>query len=139
MRNCIPIFFVAVTVTAGSISAETYSRYTLTPAERQTVFDSARSWWSGKVHDPVSGREIKSTDRWDAGHKPGSEFWRAKDDAIKSGQTAKQFRESQKNLDLYRPELPSSNRSHVGEKPRVPVKSSKVKAISYGLKWLNSL
>ena len=97
-----------------------FSRYSPTPADRVKIFNQNRHWLTGKVYDPVTRREIKFTDPWDAGHKYGHEFKRKQGSAIRSGKPSWQFRAEQRNLDIYRPELPSSNRSRVGEMPRSP-------------------
>jgi hypothetical protein len=114
-----PILFVLVAVmlctAVGQSLAEDYTRYQLSPSERQQIFDAHRSWWTGKVYDPLTGKEIASPTDSDMGHKPGQEFWRLKEDAQKRGITREQFIQEQKNIKLYRPELPSSNRSHLLE------------------------
>ncbi len=140
---------VAMTVTASLHSAEEYSRYQLTHSERTEVFEKNRHPLTGKVHDPLTGKEIMPTDKWDAAHKPGQEFWRAKQEAVELGKPRDQFRAEQKNLDLYRPESPSTNRSHVLEAPRVPSKppvpskmpssGSWIKSVNRGLKWLSKI
>lgn len=134
------VFTSFLAAQTATLAPEPYTRYQLTPKEREEVFNKNRSWWTGKVHDPVSGAEIKPTDKWDAGHKPGQEFWRAKEDATNNGKSSQQFRTEQKKLDNYRPELPSSNRSRVGEMPRVPAKTPKgtwLKTMTHTLKWLS--
>ncbi|CAM1344007.1 hypothetical protein TAMYLO_410001 [Tenacibaculum amylolyticum] len=71
----------------------------------------------GKVIDPT-GKEItwdktkKRNGQWDMGHKPGKEF--KKDWALyKKGElTWDQMKERYNDFTRYRPELPSTNRSH---------------------------
>lgn len=136
---------IALTLTASVLSAEDYPRHRLTPKQRADIFEKSRSRWTGKVYDPKTGAEIKSSDKWDAGHKPGQEFWRAKEEAQKTGMSREEFRASQKNTDLYRPELPSSNRSHAMETLRTPPRTPKtptgsgpwLKYTSKTLKWLS--
>ena len=52
---------------------------------------------------------------WDMGHKPGYEFRKNRQSAIEKSISRKEFLDEHNNLDHYRPELPSSNRSHKGE------------------------
>ena len=52
---------------------------------------------------------------WDMGHKPGYEFRKHRDSARRRGIDRKQFLDEHNNPEHYRPELPSSNRSHAGE------------------------
>ena len=49
------------------------------------------------------------------GHKPRYEFEKHQGSAIKRGISRKEFLDEHNNPDDYRPELPSSNRSHKGE------------------------
>ncbi|KNH21016.1 type IV secretion protein Rhs [Priestia megaterium] len=52
---------------------------------------------------------------WDMGHKPGYEFRKHQKSAQERGISRKQFLDEHNNPDHYRPELPSTNRSHKGE------------------------
>lgn len=52
---------------------------------------------------------------WDMGHLPDYEFRKHKKSAEERGITREQFLDEHNNPDHYRPELPSSNRSHKGE------------------------
>jgi predicted ribonuclease toxin of YeeF-YezG toxin-antitoxin module len=52
---------------------------------------------------------------WDMGHKPGHEFRKHQKSAANRGIDRKQFLDEHNNPSNYRPELPSSNRSHAVE------------------------
>ena len=52
---------------------------------------------------------------WDMGHKPGHEFRKHQQSAADRKITRKQFLDEYNNPNSYRPELPKSNRSHIGE------------------------
>ena len=69
----------------------------------------------GIVHDPKTGRPMSKDEPWDMGHKPGYEFRKHRASARERGITRKQFLDEHNNPSRYRPELPSSNRSHVCE------------------------
>jgi RHS repeat-associated protein len=69
----------------------------------------------GKVRDPVTQKVMKKSDPWDMGHKPGYEFRKHKASAEKRGISRKKFLDEHNEAKKYRPELPSSNRSHKGE------------------------
>ncbi len=73
----------------------------------------------GKVFDPNPDNpvEIKPTDKWDMGHKPGYEFWKHQESAQSRDITREQFLNEYNNASHYRPELPSSNQSHKLEAP----------------------
>jgi predicted ribonuclease toxin of YeeF-YezG toxin-antitoxin module len=81
---------------------------------RDKVWDDAKGP-DGKVRDPLTGKEMKKNEPWDMGHKPGHEFRKHQQDAANRGIDRKQFLDEHNNPRSYRPELPSSNRSHMGE------------------------
>lgn len=54
-------------------------------------------------------------DSWDMGHKPGFEFRKHRKSAQERGISRKQFLDEHNNPDHFRPEKPSSNRSHKDE------------------------
>jgi predicted ribonuclease toxin of YeeF-YezG toxin-antitoxin module len=58
---------------------------------------------------------MSEKDPWDMDHKPGYEFRKAQDNAIDQNYTRGQFLDEYNEPSHYRPELPSSNRSHAGE------------------------
>ena len=69
----------------------------------------------GVVRDPKTGRPIDFNEPWDMGHKPGYEFRKHKISAKQRGISRKQFLDEHNDYTHYRPELPSSNRSHTCE------------------------
>jgi len=69
----------------------------------------------GIVRDPVTGRPMDSNQPWDMGHRPGYEFRKHQASAAERGITRKQFLNEHNNPSHYRPELPGSNRSRIGE------------------------
>ncbi|RZK33107.1 MAG: hypothetical protein EOO57_13860, partial [Hymenobacter sp.] len=69
----------------------------------------------GNVYDPVTREPMDPADPWDMGHKPGYEFRKHQQSAAERGIGTKQFNKEHNNPDHYRPETPSSNRSHQGE------------------------
>ncbi|WP_227995031.1 HNH/ENDO VII family nuclease, partial [Oceanobacillus sp. CFH 90083] len=69
----------------------------------------------GKVRDPGNGKIMNKEEPWDMGHKPGYEFRKHQKSAQERGVSRKQFLDEHNNSDHYRPELPSTNRSHKGE------------------------
>ena len=81
---------------------------------RKEVWETAKAKGGGKVFSP-EGIEIKSTDKWDMGHRPGYEFRKHKESASQRGISRKQFLDEHNNPDHYRPETPSYNRKHLGE------------------------
>jgi RHS repeat-associated protein len=70
---------------------------------------------SGRVHDPLTGRFIGRNQNFDLGHRPGFEYRKHVVSATKRGISRELFRREYNNPSHYRPELPSSNRSHVME------------------------
>lgn len=93
--------------------------YTRPAGFRKGVRDAA--WDSnkdshGRVRDPKTGRYMSKNDAWDMGHRDGMEFRKAMADAQRRmGFSRADFLDSQNDPDHYRPELPSSNRSHTME------------------------
>ena len=69
----------------------------------------------GVVRDPKTGRPIDFNEPWDMGHKPGYEFRKHKVSAKQRGISRKQFLDEHNDYTHYRPEHPSSNRSHTCE------------------------
>ena len=94
---------------------KTYSRPThFREGVRDQVWEAAKDA-KGKVHDPLTGKEMEKDEPWDMGHKPGYEFRKHQEHAMKTGMPREQFLDEHNDPDHYRPELPSSNRSHRGE------------------------
>lgn len=81
---------------------------------RDKVWDNAKEA-DGLVKDPLTGKTMKKSDPWDMGHKPGYEFRKHQVSAQERGISRGNFLDEYNNPDHYRPELPSSNRSHRGE------------------------
>lgn len=79
---------------------------------REAVWDQAKKEGGGIVRDPLTGQEIHFEDAWDMGHKPGFEFRKHQNSARRRGISRKQFLDEYNNPNHFRPELPSSNRSH---------------------------
>jgi RHS repeat-associated protein len=101
---------------SGASQAVDYSR----PAGyragvRDKVWENARETSTGQVRDPLTGRFMSKDAPWDMGHLPGLEFRRLAAEAQAQGLTRKQFLDQHNDPTHYRPELPSSNRSHRGE------------------------
>ncbi|SFV04662.1 LXG domain of WXG superfamily protein [Butyrivibrio sp. INlla21] len=81
---------------------------------RDKVWDNAKNS-NGDVIDPVTKKVMDKSEPWDMGHKPGYEFRKHQQSAESRGIPRKQFLDEYNNPEHYRPELPSSNRSHKGE------------------------
>jgi hypothetical protein len=79
------------------------------------VKDSSKRGDGGIVRDPLTGKEIKFTDDWHMGHKPGYEFWKHQQSAAQRGITREQFLDEYHKPEHFRPELPKSNVGHAGE------------------------
>ncbi|ABI86751.1 hypothetical protein CH72_348 [Burkholderia ambifaria AMMD] len=77
--------------------------------------DAKKKSPDGKVRDPMTEKEMNPDDPWDMGHKPGLEHRKHVISAAERDLTRKQFLDEYNDPSHYRPELPSSNRSHVGE------------------------
>ena len=71
----------------------------------------------GLVRDPKTNTVMNKHDAWDMGHKPGYEYRKHAASAKQRGISREQFLNEHNNPNHYRPELPSSNRSHSGEAP----------------------
>ena len=91
-----------------------YRRPYIRKSVRNNTWDS-NSDSDGYATDPVTQIKFPKEVAWDLGHKPGFEFWKHVNSAIARGISRKQFIEECNDPRLYRPELPSSNRSHAGE------------------------
>ncbi|MEK4932732.1 GH-E family nuclease [Bacillus sp. FSL M7-1345] len=81
---------------------------------RDKVWDNAKSE-DGLVRNPIDNKIMNKDKPWDMGHLPGYEFRKHKKSAEERGITREQFLDEHNNPNHYRPELPSSNRSHKGE------------------------
>jgi hypothetical protein len=95
---------------------DTYSRPSgFREGVRDEVWNSAIEESTGRVRDPLTGRFIGKDQAWDMGHKPGFEFRNHAKSAQERGISRGEFLDEHNNPSHYRPELPSSNRSHAGE------------------------
>ncbi|MGI9542389.1 MAG: HNH/ENDO VII family nuclease, partial [Cyclobacteriaceae bacterium] len=81
---------------------------------RDDVWEAAEDT-NGDVFDPLTDRKIDPDDPWDMGHQPGYEFRKHQQSAADRQISREQFLDEHNNPDHYRPELPSSNRSHADE------------------------
>lgn len=106
------------------LDAKTYSRNTKFRAGvRDEVWTEAEAVnpETNRVTDPLSGEFMNKAEPWDMGHRPGMEYWKERDNAInqwldsRAFTTRKEFLDTMNDPSRYRPELPSSNRSHKGE------------------------
>lgn len=101
---------------APSYPTNTYARPSGFRAPvRGQVWGSAVEPSTGRVRDPVTGQFMSEAKPWDMGHKPGHEFHKHADSAEQRGISREQFLDEYNDPSHYRPELPSSNRSHRGE------------------------
>ena len=64
------------------------------------------------VRNPKTGKPINPNEPWNMGYKPGYEFRKHRASAQERGIDRKQFLDEHNDSSHYRPELPSSNRSH---------------------------
>ena len=83
---------------------------------RDEAWDNATGA-DGEVRDPVTGKIMSKDDPWDMGHKPGYEFAKHQASAAERGIPRQQFLDEYNDASHYRPELPMSNQSHLGEAP----------------------
>jgi predicted ribonuclease toxin of YeeF-YezG toxin-antitoxin module len=101
--------------TSTKKSTKTYDRPgSFRKGVRDQVWERAKGK-DGKVRDPLTKKVMSKNDKWDMGHRPGYEFRKHKESAAKRGIDRKQFLDEHNDPKKYRPELPSSNRSHRGE------------------------
>ncbi len=82
---------------------------------RDKVFENAREASTGQVRDPLTGRFIAKNSPWHMGHKPGCEWWKFKLYAKANNLSRQDVLDWNNNPEHFRPELPSSNMSHLGE------------------------
>jgi hypothetical protein len=93
-----------------------YRRGKFRKGVRKKVWEDAeKKSKDGVVRDPVTGKEINGSDKWDMGHKPGYEHYKHVESAETRGLSRKEFLDEYNTASHYRPEMPSSNRSHAGE------------------------
>lgn len=82
---------------------------------RDTVWTGAVEPKTGRVRDPVTGQFMSRKKAWDMGHRPGKEHRKHAADAERRGIPRDEYLNEHNDPNRYRPELPSSNRSHKGE------------------------
>jgi hypothetical protein len=104
------------------LDANTYTRNSgFRTGVRDQAWANAVDSETGLVRDPLSGSVMNKAEPWDMGHRPGMEYWKERDYAINDWLDSRNFATRQQFLDKmndpsrYRPELPSSNRSHRAE------------------------
>ncbi|MFT4122843.1 MAG: HNH/ENDO VII family nuclease [Microbacteriaceae bacterium] len=91
-----------------------YSRPKPRATTKREVWERAKDE-SGVVSDPVTEKVINPDESWDMGHRPGYEFRKLQASAAQRKLTRQEFLDEFNTPSHFRPELPSSNRSHVGE------------------------
>jgi Ni/Co efflux regulator RcnB len=71
----------------------------------------------GNVRDTLTKKVMDKNEPWDMGHREGYEFRKHQLSAAEREISRKQFLDEHNDYRHYRPELPSSNRSHLAEDP----------------------
>jgi len=85
---------------------------------RDTVWNQAvEDSIDGQVRDEITKEVMSPDEPWDMGHRYGYEFRKHQQSAADRGIGRTQFLDEHNKPEHYRPELPSSNRSHAGEAP----------------------
>ncbi|HEV3190068.1 MAG TPA: HNH/ENDO VII family nuclease, partial [Polyangiaceae bacterium] len=103
-------------VESSVAKAENYTRpSSFRAGVRDKAWEGAVEASTGRVRDPKTGRFMSKEKPWDMGHKPGYEFRKHKASAAERSIDRNQFLNEHNDPSHYRPELPESNRSHVGE------------------------
>ncbi|MEJ2632842.1 MAG: GH-E family nuclease [Acidihalobacter sp.] len=104
------------------LDAKTYARNSgFRKGVRDEVWGDAVDSETGLVRDPLSGAVMNKEEARDMGHRPGMEYWKERDNTIsrwlneREHISRKEFLDKMNDPKRYRPELPSSNRSHRGE------------------------
>ncbi|WP_446091360.1 RHS repeat-associated core domain-containing protein [Acinetobacter sp. 1124_18A] len=82
---------------------------------RNQVWENAKEGSTNRVRDALTGRFMNQNQPWEMGHRPGYEFRKHQQSAQQRGISRPQFLNEHNEPSHYRPELPSSNRSHRGE------------------------
>ena len=100
-----------VTDTVTHSTEDIYTRPGLRKSVRDQIWENAKDDY-GRVRDPGTGRYMSKNQPWDAGHKPGFEFYKHKQSAAERGIPRQQLIDEYNIAEHYRPERPSSNRSH---------------------------
>jgi hypothetical protein len=105
-----------------TLDAKNYSRNSgFREGVREKAWEDNVDPVTGRVTDPLTGKTMQKDEPWDMGHKPKMEYWKERDNSINewlyndNRTSRKKFLDRMNNPSRYRPELPSSNRSHRGE------------------------
>jgi predicted ribonuclease toxin of YeeF-YezG toxin-antitoxin module len=108
--------FADATRNAPSYPTNTYARPSgFRAGVRPQAWNNAIEPSTGRVRDDLTGRFMSPDKPWDMGHQPGYEFRKHAADAEARGISRQQFLDEHNDPTHYRPELPSSNRSHRAE------------------------
>ncbi|MFC4900492.1 GH-E family nuclease [Streptosporangium amethystogenes subsp. fukuiense] len=94
-----------------------YDRVSLWEKTKRDIRNAAPTDANGDFIDPNTGQIIPKGGPFHYGHKPGHEYWRARDMARENNLSREQFIAHQNNADNYQIEDPSSNMSHRYESP----------------------
>jgi hypothetical protein len=94
-----------------------YDRVSLWEKTKRDIRSAAPTDANGDFIDPNTGQVIPKGGPFHYGHKPGHEYWRARDWARENGLSREDFIAHQNNADNYQIEDPSSNMSHRYESP----------------------
>lgn len=104
------------------LDAKTYARNSgFRKGVRDEAWNDAINPETGLVNDPLTGSTMNKSEPWDMGHREGMEYWKERDNAInkwldnRDYTTRTEFLDKMNDPKRYRPEIPSSNRSHRGE------------------------
>lgn len=114
-QTCLLSRYGEITKYYNRRNPKNYARSSPSGSMRAKTWEDNREASTGQVRDPLTGRFMSKDKDWDMGHRPGHEFRKHRNSAKERGIDGEQFKEEQNNTDNYRPELPSSNRSHKGE------------------------
>ncbi|MDA0632516.1 GH-E family nuclease [Nonomuraea sp. MCN248] len=89
-----------------------YDRVSLWEKTKRAIQGAAPTDANGDFIDPNTGQIIPKGGPFHYGHKPGHEYWRARDLAREKGLSREEFIASQNNPDHYQIEDPYNNMSH---------------------------
>lgn len=79
------------------------------------MWNQGRQDATGQVRDPLTGRFMSKNEPWDMGHQSGLELRKMQRSAFEQDMSHEQWLDWQNDPSHYRPELASSNRSHLAE------------------------
>jgi len=105
-----------------TLDTKTYSRNSgFRKGVKDKAWNDAVDESTGRVRDPLTGKTMNKDEPWDMGHRPKMEFRKERNNVIEKWldkdeyTTRKEFLDKMNDPSRYRPELPSSNRSHRAE------------------------